>query len=199
MNKISLNKSLKRGLGVFLFLFSCSFTFAQNKISGKIIDQKTKEGIPGASVRIKDTNTGAVADFEGKFSINALPNATLIVSFIGYTTKEVPVNNQSDLTIGLEESLNELEQVVVVGYGTQRKVDVTGATSSVKGEELMKQPVMTPTQAIQGKVAGVQIISSGRPGSSPNIRIRGTGTALAGTATLFVVDGVLTDDISKIN
>lgn len=199
MNKISLNKSLKRGLGVLLFLFSCSFTFAQTKISGKIIDQKTKEGIPGASIRIKDTNTGAVADFDGNFSINALPNATLVVSFIGYSTKEVAVNNQSELTIGLEESLNELEQVVVVGYGTQRKVDVTGATSSVKGEELMKQPVMTPTQAIQGKVAGVQIISSGRPGSSPNIRIRGTGTALAGTATLFVVDGVLTDDISNIN
>jgi TonB-linked SusC/RagA family outer membrane protein len=199
MNKNSLNNSMKRGLGVFLFLFSCSIAFAQTKISGKVIDQKTKEGIPGASVRIKDTNTGAVADFEGNFSINALPNATLVISFIGYTTKDVPVNNQTELTIGLEEATNELEQVVVVGYGTQRKVDVTGATSSVKGEELARQPVMTPTQAIQGKVAGVQIISSGRPGSSPNIRIRGTGTALAGTATLFVVDGVLTDDISNIN
>ncbi|WP_460471060.1 SusC/RagA family TonB-linked outer membrane protein [Emticicia fontis] len=199
MNKISLIKSMTRGLSIFLLLFSCSIAFAQTKITGKVIDQKSKEGIPGASVRIKDTNTGAVADFEGNFSINALPNATLIVSFIGYSNKEVAVNNQTTLTIGLEEATNELEQVIVVGYGTQRKVDVTGATSSVKGEDLVKQPVMTPTQAIQGKVAGVQIISSGRPGSSPNIRIRGTGTALAGTATLFVVDGVLTDDISNIN
>ncbi|GAB3507819.1 TonB-dependent receptor [Emticicia fontis] len=190
---------MTRGLSIFLLLFSCSIAFAQTKITGKVIDQKSKEGIPGASVRIKDTNTGAVADFEGNFSINALPNATLIVSFIGYSNKEVAVNNQTTLTIGLEEATNELEQVIVVGYGTQRKVDVTGATSSVKGEDLVKQPVMTPTQAIQGKVAGVQIISSGRPGSSPNIRIRGTGTALAGTATLFVVDGVLTDDISNIN
>ncbi|RYU95099.1 TonB-dependent receptor [Emticicia agri] len=199
MNKNSLNSSMKRSVSVLLLLLSCSLAFAQSKISGKVIDQKTKEGIPGASIRIKDTNTGTVADFEGNFSINALPNATLVVSFIGYSNKEVAVNSQTELTIGLEEATNELEQVVVIGYGSQRKVDVTGATSSVKGEELVKQPVMTPTQAIQGKVAGVQIISSGRPGSSPNIRIRGTGTALAGTATLFVVDGVLTDDISNVN
>ncbi|WP_435355176.1 SusC/RagA family TonB-linked outer membrane protein [Emticicia sp. SJ17W-69] len=186
-------------LGFFLLLISAKVTFAQNKISGKILDNKTKEGIPGASIRIKNTNTGTVSDFEGNFTIAISVNAVLQISYIGYTTKEIIIKNQNDLTINLEEASNDLEQVVVVGYGSQRKVDVTGATSSVKGEDLVKQPVMTPTQAIQGKVAGVQIISSGRPGSSPNIRIRGTGTALAGTATLFVVDGVLTDDISNIN
>ncbi|GAB2644064.1 TonB-dependent receptor [Emticicia sediminis] len=180
-------------------MFLSSIAFAQSKISGKVIDAKTQEGVPGASIKVKNLNIGAISDFEGNFSISTEKNAVLVVSFIGYSTKEVIVNGQEKLTIGLEESSNELEQVVVVGYGAQRKVDVTGATSSVKGEDLMKQPVMTPTQAIQGRVAGVQIISSGRPGSSPNIRIRGTGTALAGTATLFVVDGVLTDDISNIN
>ncbi len=191
--------SSKKTWCFLLLMFLSSITFAQSKISGKVIDAKTQEGVPGASIKVKNLNIGAISDFEGNFSINAEKNAVLVVSFIGYSTKEVIVNGQEKLTIGLEESSNELEQVVVVGYGAQRKVDVTGATSSVKGEDLMKQPVMTPTQAIQGRVAGVQIISSGRPGSSPNIRIRGTGTALAGTATLFVVDGVLTDDISNIN
>lgn len=191
--------SSKKTWSFLLLMFWSSITYAQHKITGKVIDAKTQEGVPGASIKVKNLNIGAISDFEGNFSINAEKNAVLVVSFIGYSTKEVIVNGQERLTIGLEESSNELEQVVVVGYGAQRKVDVTGATSSVKGEDLMKQPVMTPTQAIQGRVAGVQIISSGRPGSSPNIRIRGTGTALAGTATLFVVDGVLTDDISNIN
>lgn len=191
--------SSKKTWSFLLLMFWSSITFAQSKISGKVIDAKTQEGVPGASIKVKNSNIGAISDFEGNFSINAEKNAVLVVSFIGYSTKEISVNGQEKLTISLEESSNELEQVVVVGYGAQRKVDVTGATSSVKGEDLMKQPVMTPTQAIQGRVAGVQIISSGRPGSSPNIRIRGTGTALAGTATLFVVDGVLTDDISNIN
>jgi len=89
--------------------------------------------------------------------------------------------------------------VVVVGYGEQKKSDITGATANVKGEELAKQPVLTATQAMQGKVAGVQIIASGQPGSSPQIRVRGVGTALSGTTSLYVVDGVLTDDISNIN
>lgn len=199
MNKNLLNNSITKTLGILLILCWGSAAFAQSKISGKVIDKQTKEGIPGASIRVKGTTTGAVSDFDGNFSVQAAVNSTLEISFIGYTTKEIVVKNLENVSIEMEEATNELQQVVVVGYGAQRKVDVTGATSSVKGEDLAKQPVMTPTQAIQGKVAGVQIISSGRPGSSPTIRIRGTGTALAGTATLFVVDGVLTDDISNIN
>lgn len=183
-----------------LFLLFVGFvTLAQNKLTGKVSDEKTKEGIPGVSIAIKGTNQGATTDMDGQFSLAVAPSATLVISSVGYETKEVAYTGQATLNISLSEAANELAQVVVVGYGTQRKVDITGATSSIKGEDLAKQPVMTPTQAIQGKVAGVQIISSGRPGSSPNIRIRGTGTALAGTATLFVVDGVLTDDISNIN
>ena len=183
-----------------LFLLFVGFaTLAQNKLTGKVSDEKTKEGIPGVSIAIKGTNQGATTDMNGQFSLAVASTATLVISSVGYETKEVAYTGQATLNISLSEAANELAQVVVVGYGTQRKVDITGATSSIKGEDLAKQPVMTPTQAIQGKVAGVQIISSGRPGSSPNIRIRGTGTALAGTATLFVVDGVLTDDISNIN
>ena len=103
------------------------------------------------------------------------------------------------MTIKLVPSSKVMDQVVVVGYGTQRKKDITGAVATVGGAEMVKQPVLTATQAIQGQVAGVQVISSGAPGSSPQVRIRGTGTALGGTAVLYVVDGVLTDDITNIN
>ncbi len=174
-------------------------TYGQEVIKGKIIDQKTNEGIPGATVRIKNSTVGTASDFNGNFQLKITLPSTVTVSSVGFQTQEFTITNQTNLTFSLQESSQDLDQVVVVGYGTQRKVDVTGSTASVKGEELTKQVVMTATQAIQGKVAGVQIISSGKPGSSPNIRIRGVGTALAGTATLFVVDGVLTDDISNIN
>jgi TonB-linked SusC/RagA family outer membrane protein len=191
-----LGKVVLTGL-IFLWTLSSQ---AQNPISiTGTVTEKNGSGIPGASVVVKGTTTGTVADSDGKFAITAPDNATLVVTFIGFVAQEVPVNNRTTLTVTLAEDVTSLNEVVVVGYGTQRKVDVTGATSSVKGEELAKQPVLTATQALQGKAAGVQIISSGQPGTSPVIRVRGTGTALAGTAALFVVDGVLTDDISNIN
>lgn len=200
MKNIHKNHSLNGLLNtVILFLVSVS-AIAQTGLTGKITDTKTKEGLPGVSVSVKGTTIGTATDAEGNFSLASVsPTAVLVISSVGYSAREIPVSNQTTLSIELTENVNELQQVVVVGYGAQRKVDITGATSSIKGEELMRQPVMTPTQALQGKMAGVQIINSGRPGSSPNIRIRGTGTALAGTAALFVVDGVLTDDISNIN
>ncbi len=184
----------------FLMLILSSSLYAQNNknVTGKVTDNKG-ESIPGASVKIKNTTTGIATDIEGKFSLNISDNAILVVTSVGYDDQEVNINGRSEMTIVMKTNTKELQEVVVVGYGTQRKVDITGATASVKGEELVKQPVLTATQAIQGKVAGVQIINSGQPGSSPVIRIRGTSTALAGTATLFVVDGVLTDDITNIN
>ncbi|MDJ1501641.1 TonB-dependent receptor [Xanthocytophaga agilis] len=185
--------------GVALFLITAIQAMSQNRAVSGTVKDSGGEGIPGASVLIKGTTTGTTTDSNGKFTLSAPDNAVLVVAFVGYEKVEVPVNNQSEINVTLQSSTTELAQVVVVGYGTQRKVDVTGATASVKGEELAKQPVLTATQAIQGKAAGVQIISSGQPGSSPVIRVRGTGTALAGTAALFVVDGVLTDDISNIN
>ncbi len=184
----------------FTLLLCGKLIFAQSReINGSVTDSKNNEPIIGASILLKNTNKGTITDIDGKFSINADQNSVLIISYIGYTTQELTVMNQNTFNITLNSEDVLLEQVVIVGYGSQRKVDVTGATVSVKGEDLARQPVMTPTQALQGKVAGVQITSSGRPGSSPNVRVRGTGTALAGTSALFVVDGVLTDDISNIN
>jgi len=173
--------------------------FAQNiTVTGTVNDD---DGIPlpGVSVVLKGAGKGTQTNVNGKFSISAPPDGTLTFSFIGFQTQEVPINNQTTINISLRTSAKELEQVVVVGYGVQRKSDVTGSVARVKGEELAKQQVLTPTQALQGKVAGVQIISSGDPNANPTVRIRGVGTMFGGATPLYVVDGVITDDIRNIN
>ncbi len=169
------------------------------RVTGKVTDGATNTGLPGVTVQVKGSNIGTVTDAAGMYSLQVDENATLVFSSIGYTKEEVAVNGRTVINVPLAEDTKALTEVVVVGYGTQRKSDVTGATVTIKGDELVKQPVLTATQALQGKAAGVQIISSGQPGSAPVIRVRGTGTALAGTAALYVVDGVLTDDITNIN
>ncbi|SDM78358.1 SusC/RagA family TonB-linked outer membrane protein [Siphonobacter aquaeclarae] len=196
-----LTRSVSRKLSLLLLL-TLLFHLAQAAditVTGIVRDASSGDPAIGVTVKVKGTSTGTITGTDGRFSLRAPDNGTLVFSSIGYESVEVPVNGQTSLTVSIKPSAQELAQVVVVGYGTQRKVDVTGATVTIKGEDLFKQPVMTATQAMQGKVAGVQIISSGQPGSSPVIRVRGTGTALAGTAALFVVDGVLTDDIANIN
>jgi TonB-linked SusC/RagA family outer membrane protein len=165
-------------------------------ITGKVTNENN-EPLSGVSITIKGRTTGTTTDANGGFTISIPENATLIISYVGYATQELPESNE--MNIKLVQSAKVMDQVVVVGYGSQRKKDITGSVATVGGPEMVKQPVLTATQAIQGMVAGVQIISSGAPGSSPQVRIRGTGTALGGTAVLYVVDGVLTDDISNIN
>ena len=185
---------------VLFCLFFVNASFAQDAtVKGKVTDASTGEALIGVSVSVKGTTTGAQTDVNGAFTLSAPPTATLVFTYIGYTTLSLPINNQTQLTVKLQPEARELQQVVVIGYGTQRKRDVTGAVASVKGEELTKQPVQTPTQALQGKVAGVQVLSSGQPNSNPILRIRGTGSVLAGANPLYVVDGVLTDDIRNIN
>lgn len=175
-----------------------SYFSVDTVITGKITSE-TGEPLMGVSVSVKNSTIGTQTDENGEFSIDVPDNATLIISYVGYDTREIPVAGTDLQGITLSTSSASLEQVVVVGYGTQRKRDVTGSVVSVKGEELAKQPVLTATQAVQGKVAGVQVISSGAPGSSPIVRIRGTGTMLGGADPLYVVDGVITNDISNIN
>ncbi len=169
------------------------------KVSGSVTDASNKESIIGATIQVKSTLLGTVTDIDGKFNLSVPPQSVITISYFGLATQEISINSDTILNIEMSVENIMLEQVVVVGYGSQRKADITGATVSVRGEELARQPVLTATQALQGKVTGIQIISSGKPGSSPNVRIRGTGTALAGTSALFVVDGILTDDISNIN
>ena len=169
-------------------------------ISGVVKDTADGSGIPGANILIDGTTKGVATDLNGAFQIElSAGEQVLIVSFIGYKSQSINVGQRSSIEVTLESDATQLDEIVVMGYGEQKKSDVTGATASVKGSELMKQPVLTATQALQGKIAGVQIISSGQPGSSPQIRVRGVGTALGGTTSLYVVDGVLTDDISNVN
>jgi len=193
-------KSVQFILLLYCLIGMSAIAIGQQTIQGEVLDKKTNEPIIGATILIKGTNDGTITEVDGRFEL-AVPTGfdTLMISYIGYVTQTIPIQGRSRIDITLGEDEKILQEVVVVGYGTQRKVDVTGSTASIKGEELSKQPVLTATQALQGKVAGVQIINNGKPGSSPIIRVRGISTAIAGTATLFVVDGVLTDDISNIN
>ena len=185
---------------LLLIIFPATGFTQKVAVTGQVIGT---DGTPisHASIVEQNTSNGTTSDSSGNFSLNVSnANATLEVSSLGYTSQTIPLNGRSNITVTLQgSSAKELEQVVVVGYGTQRKRDVTGAISTVKGAEIAKQPVLTATQAIQGKVAGVQIISSGAPNSAPVVRIRGTGSILGGVNPLYVVDGVLTDDIRNIN
>lgn len=168
------------------------------QVTGKITGENG-EALSGVSVTLQGTERGTATDNTGSFTIMVPQDGTLRVSYVGYQDQEIKINNQSLINIQLKPSTSQLDQVVVVGYGTQRKIDVTGSVAHVSGAELMKQPVLTATQALQGKVSGVQVVSSGQPGSSPQVVIRGSGSILAGGNPLFVVDGIYTDDITNIN
>jgi TonB-linked SusC/RagA family outer membrane protein len=168
-------------------------------VSGKVTGENGV-ALSGVSVLIKGTDKGATTDDQGRYSIQTPTGASLVFSYIGYESTEMKVDGQAELNVSLIPSKgDELHEVVVVGYGTQRKIDVTGSVAHVSGTELSKQPVLTATQALQGKIAGVQITSSGQPGSSPQVIIRGTGSILAGANPLYIVDGIWTDDITNIN
>jgi TonB-dependent starch-binding outer membrane protein SusC len=168
------------------------------QVTGRITGENG-EPLSGVSVTLVGSDRGTATDSSGNFIITGPTGGTLRITYVGYVTQEVKIGNQSQINIRLLPSANQMNEVVVVGYGTQRKIDVTGSVAHVKGDEISKQPVLTVTQALQGKVAGVQIISSGQPGSSPQVIIRGTGSILAGANPLYIVDGIWTDDITNIN
>jgi TonB-linked SusC/RagA family outer membrane protein len=181
-------------------LLTINVALAQNvTVKGKVIDGGDKAPLPGVSILIKGTQTGTQTDVNGNYSISAPANATLVFNFVGYTALEKAVNNQTTINVSLASSTQQLEQVVVVGYGTQRKIDVTGSVASVKGEEISKQSSTDAASSLQGKVAGVSITNSGSPGASPKVVIRGTGTIYGNTNLLYVVDGVWYDNISFLN
>lgn len=193
-------KSIRVILNVFIALifFTSNYVIAQGSpVSGTVTGDNGP--LNGASVTVKGSTGGTSTDSSGTFTLLAPATATLVFSSVGYTSKEVAVAGRTNISVSLVSANTQLEQVVVVGYGTQRKRDVTGSVASVKGADIAKQPVLTATQAIQGRVAGVQIITSGQPNALPTVRVRGTGTMLGGANPLYVVDGVITDDIRNIN
>lgn len=159
------------------------------KVSGQVVDQNG-EPLIGATIRLKDAQTGVVTDLDGNFTIDAPANATLVVSYVGYKDREIAVRGRAILNrIQLESDVMLLDQVVVVGYGVQKKADLTGSVAVVNTDELKKVSHSNISSMLEGKVAGVQITSDGQPGADPTVRIRGIGS-FNDTAPLYVVDGV---------
>ena len=192
-------KSLQKPL-VFLFLL-CLFplgAMAQSTIKGTVNDE-AGEPIIGASVKVQGTKTGAVTDFNGNFSVQADANATLVISYIGYTPATVKVNGRNDITVTLSEDSQTLNDVVVIGYGVQKKSDLTGAVASLKGDDIKNLSTSDAGAAMQGKVAGVQIINDGAPGSGAQIRVRGYSSNSGNLGPLLIVDGLKVDNIQYLD
>lgn len=162
----------------------------QVTVTGTILDEN-EVPLPGASVVVKGTTTGAVADFDGKYSINAPSNSTLVFSYVGYAKNEVSVDGRTTINIKLNPDASMLDEVVLVGYGTQKKGEVTGAIETVTAEQLSIVQVSSTIDAIKGQIAGVDVQSTGgRPGQNPTVRIRGRRSISASNDPLYVVDGI---------
>jgi len=180
---------------LLVFLLGSTASFAQ--ITGTILDGETNDALIGASIAIDGTTTGTTTDIDGRFSINAKPGDVLVISYVGYEDLSITVGSQSNIDIQLSEGVS-LNEVVVLGYVTQTRGDVTGSVASVDMAEAVKIPVVNAGEALQGRVTGVQVITNGNPGSVPKINIRGFGTS-NNTNPLYIIDGVQTDDPNFLN
>lgn len=186
---------------VLCLLYSSGHLLAQSEkisVRGKVVDSLDGKGIPGVSILEKGSTNGTQSDSEGNYSITVAGNATLIFSYVSYRSQEVAVRGQNQLNISLSQINEQLDQVVVIGYGTAAKRDLTGSIVQVKGEDIVDRPGTNPVANLQGKVAGLQVTNSGRPGQEPDIRIRGTNS-INNIRPLYVVDGILNDNINFLN
>ncbi len=184
---------------ILLLCLQTNVVYGQgSKITGKLTDATTQEPLAGGSVSIKGSTKGTTADANGQYSISITSeNTVLEFKFVGYATKTVTVGKQSTINVSLSANASDLEQVVVIGYGTQKKTDVTGSVKSVGSAAFNKGIINSPEQLLQGKVAGVNITSAtGEPGGSQGITIRGPGGIRTGSTPLFVIDGLALDNSS---
>ena len=186
---VMLSFGMLGGLSVSPSPVMASVTQQTTKVSGRVVDQDG-EALIGATVKVKNAQSGAITDFDGNFELSVPANSTIVVSYVGFKDLEVAVNGRTDLgQIILESDAQMLEQVVVVGYGVQKKADLTGSVSIVNADELKRVSHSNISSMLEGKVAGVQITSDGQPGADPLVRIRGIGS-FGSTAPLYVIDGV---------
>ena len=193
------SKQLFTLLAVMLMSFA---SYAQSTVSGVVRSEGDNETIPGVSVLVKGTTRGTVTDLDGKFQVEAASGEVLSVSYIGYTTKEITITGgQTQYDITLVSSMSDLTEVVVVGYGSQLKKEITGSVQTIQGDDLMDIPATQIAQKLQGQLAGVQINqTTGKPGQGMNVRIRGQLSVSAGSDPLYVVDGFpITGDIATLN
>jgi TonB-linked SusC/RagA family outer membrane protein len=191
----------KCGYALLLMLVATSMALAQEKVvTGKVVSEDDGSAIPGVNVLEKGTSNGTVTDAEGNFRISVGSTATLVFSFVGYSSQESVVGAQSVINISLPSDVTSLSEVVVVGYGTQEKKELTSAVTSVKAEEFNKGTVNDPLQLLQGKVAGLNISrAGGDPNGSFNVRLRGVGTVGANAAPLVVIDGVIGGSLNTVD
>lgn len=193
---------MNKKITLLAVLFFCFVSYVMGQeitITGQVKDQQGLP-LPGVSVRIKGTNLGTSTEANGAYKLKAKADAMLTFSFIGFKTIEEPVNNRTTINAVLSEDHNKLNEVVVVGYGTTTKKDLTTAVVSVSSKELENQPITNPLQAIQGRAAGVQVTSqSGKPGAGVAVSIRGNTSITASNSPLYVIDGVVSRDASFIN
>ena len=190
----------KRGYITLLALLVSIITFAQGvTVKGTILDEN-KEPLIGATVQVKGETTGAAADLDGNFTLKAKKNATLVVSYIGYLTQEVRLQGKTQVTIQLTPDSKTLDEVVVVGYGTMKKSDLTGSVASVAAKDIEGYQTSSVAGALGGQIAGVQITSTdGTPGAGFNISIRGVGTLTGDASPLYIVDGFEVSDIDYLS
>src|SRR5688500_17589998 len=185
-------------LSSILFLTGIQTSFSQEAVTGKVTST-TGDAVPGASVQVKGTNLGTSTDNIGNFSIvPPSADATLVVSSLGFDELEVPLAGRRTVSITLTPSSKELDQVVVIGYGTANKRDLTGSIVKIDGKEIADKPNTNPVASLQGKVAGLSVVNNGTPGAAPDIRIRGT-ISIGSVSPLYVVDGIFNDNIDYLN
>ena len=193
------NLGFKQAFSVAVALLISLGAFAQDVVTGKVTDAADGSGIPGVSVAVKGTTRGAQTDANGTYKVNAGSNATLVFSFVGYASKEVAVGSKSVVNVSLAADNKSLEEVVVVGYGTQKRKEISGTVTSLGSRDFNAGVVTNPLAAAQGKVAGLVITqSSGDPNARPTVRLRGTGSLNAGSEPLYVIDGVIGAPIENI-
>lgn len=184
-----MNKKLVKGLFFLILLISGTIAFGQT-VTGKV--SGGGQPLPGASILVKGTNNGTTTDFDGNYSLNNVSsNATLIMSYVGYKTQQIALNGKLVVNVNLVEDAESLDEVVVIGYGSVKKSDLTGAISTVKGDALADQPLTGLDQALQGKVSGVSVTqNSGAPGGGVSVRVRGVTSLTGNNEPLYVIDGV---------
>jgi len=185
---------------ILLVFFASSMAFAQQVVTGTVTSSDDGSPIPGVNILEKGTTNGTVTDADGAFRVSIGSNATLVLSFVGYQTQEVAVGSQSTINVSLQSDVTSLSEVVVIGYGTVQKKDLTGSVSQVTSKDFNAGVNVNPLQSIQGKVAGLNITQgSGDPNSSPTVRLRGYTSLLGGSDPLYVVDGVIGVPVNSVS
>lgn len=180
-------------------LFAMTAYAQKIKVTGTVVDGQNNEPLTGVTVKEKGVSNGVITDINGNYSISVEANATLQFTYMGFSMQEVAVNKRTRINVTMESDSKMLDELIVIGYGVQRKSDVTGSISSIQGKDINSQPVSSTLQALQGRAAGVNIIqNTGAPGSNTTIKIRGTGT-VNDSDPLYVVDGFIVDNIDYLN